>query len=308
MSILHNLRRYTPAPLVRLHDWAYYQYIKACPRGQAERIYREYLGREIDWENPTEFNEKGRWIQFRTDTSLWPVLADKLRAREWIAARGFAEYLPKLYGHWEKAADIDFDALPRQFVVKTNHGSGGVIIVQDKAKADRAAIRRAMDKALREPYGVMTAEPHYLSIPPRVMAEELLPATSPQSSSIIDYKTYCSWGKTLIWYTCYDRTMKDYACCETCYDNEWKRLDWFEEGLATKDIDCPKSFAAMRRIAENISRDMPLIRIDFYDVNGHPYIGELTMTSCAFTGNDLTPEAQMALGAMIDLSRVTRKS
>lgn len=307
MSILHTLRRFTPKPLVRFHDWAYYQYVKAFPRLQAERIYREYLGRDIDWDKPTEFNEKGRWIQFRTDTSLWPLLADKLRVREWIAEQGLGDCLPKLYGHWESAAAIDFDALPRQFVIKTNNGCGDVVVVRDKAKADLAAIRRAMDKALKERYGVMTAEPHYLRIPPRIMAEELLPTTCPASSSMVDYKLICSFGQPMLWDVCYDRGAESHHCIQTWYSPRWqKRDDWHTGAYVKKDIPAPASLDRMYDIAWRIARDLPIARIDFYDVAGRPYLGEITLTPCGFNGDELTSEAQMALGAMVDLDRIPK--
>lgn len=298
------LRDKAPKWVVDIYDRGYYAFIKAFPKYHAATIFKEAFGRSINWSNPTILSEKGRWIQFHTDTSLWHVLADKYKVREYLIGLGYSDYLPKLYGVWEKASDIDFSTLPTSFVMKTNHGCGEVIVVSDKTQMDESCIRKKINAYMSELYGVWTAEPHYLKIKPRILAEEKLPNTSPDSSSMIDYKVFCSWGKPLFLDICYDRNPQTHHAKETWYDTEWNKHDEWHTGAYTpKSITKPQSLNTMYEICNKISKDMPLVRIDFYDVNGKPFIGELTFTPNGFNPECLTPETQLRIGDMIDLSQ-----
>lgn len=307
-EIPNMLRDKAPKWLVSLHDKVYYAFIKTFPKHHAANIFKIAFGRPINWKNPTILSEKGRWIQFYADTSLWHVLADKYKVREYLTKLGFADYLPKLYGVWEKASDIDFSTLPSSFVIKTNHGCGEVIVVSDKSKIEENHVREKMEAYLSESYGVWTAEPHYLKIKPLILAEEKLPNTSPDSSTMIDYKIFCSWGKPLFLDICYDRDPETHHAKETWYDTEWNKHDeWHTASYKPKSITKPQSINIMYDICRKTSQDMPLVRIDFYDVNGKPYIGELTFTPNGYNPECLTPETQLMIGNMIDLSLCNKR-
>ena len=168
----------------------YRQYSKKDPKELAEILHRKYFKKDIDWKNPRDFNEKIRWLQFYTNTDEWSRLADKYVVREYVREKGYGDILVKLYGKWDKARDIDFDSLPNSFILKTNHGSGEIIAVKDKRKVDLEKIRRKMQKYLDTPFGIITAEPHYLKIKPCIIAEELLVQDGGISSSLIDYKFF----------------------------------------------------------------------------------------------------------------------
>ena len=302
------LRKAAPKWVVDLHDKVYYAYIKACPKRHAAKIFKEQFGRAIDWENPTILSEKGRWIQFNTNTSQWPLLADKYKVRDYLQSLGLNEYIPALYGVWETAADIDFSKLPNRFVMKTNHGCGEVIVVSDKSAIEQEAVQKIMQKHLDERYGVYTAEPHYLDIHPVILAEELLPNTCPDSSTMVDYKIFCSWGKPIFLDICYDRNTKTHHAHESWYDPNWiKHDEWHTGNYSPKTITRPSSLNKMYDICALIGKNMPLMRIDFYDVDGKPYIGELTLTPNGFNPECLTPESQRMIGNQIDLTRIPKE-
>jgi len=50
-------------------------------------------------------------------------------------------------------------------------------------------------------------------------------------------------------------------------------------------IEKPQSFEEMKRLAAKLSKGLPQVRVDFYDVNGHVYFGELTF----FHWSGMTP-------------------
>lgn len=304
MTLKNTLRNLSPKWLVDIHDKMYYAYIKAYPKKYADFLYYSKTGRHINWENPIDLNEKGRWIQFNTDTSQWPLLADKYKVREYIAEKGHSELLVELYGVWENASDIDFEKLPNNFVIKTNHGSGEVIIVNDKTKTNIEEVRRKIGDFLKEPYGVWTAEPHYLKIHPLIIAEQLLPNTNPYSTSLAEYKFYCNYGKPILCGVPYDRNPLTKHCQESWFDMDWNLMKQYHSG----DYECryfprPSSMDLMCKACNDLASQFPLVRMDFYEVNGKPYFGEMTFTPEGFYVGDFSDIALLDIGNSITLHK-----
>ena len=96
--------------------------------------YRLAIGKKLDLEHPKTFTAKLQWLKLHNTSTLCTQLVDKYRVREFVKEKLGEEYLIPLLGVWEHFDDIDFDALPNQFVLKTNHGSGGVVICKEKRK------------------------------------------------------------------------------------------------------------------------------------------------------------------------------
>lgn len=170
--------------------------IKLCPATLTKIYYKDKMHKPLNLKNPKDLNEKIQWLKLYSDTSMWPVLADKYRMRQYVADHKLGHMLTKLYGVWERTEDIDFNSLPEKFVIKLNNGCGDAIIVKDKSKIDERAIQKKMRIALKKRFGVDSCEPHYLKIPPRIIAEELLedPSVSSFSRSLVDYKLWCFDG------------------------------------------------------------------------------------------------------------------
>ena len=161
-------------PLVwlrRKHD-AYL--VKHNPEKMFSIWHKRSTGVPLNIDNPKTLDDKIAYMAFRTDTSEWTRLADKVRVREYVEECGYGEYLPKLYGTWEHAEDINFDELPDAFVIKTNNASATNILVRDKSKIDEAAVRKQLDDWLKDDYGYRTCQPHYSRIKPLILAEEFL--------------------------------------------------------------------------------------------------------------------------------------
>lgn len=302
------LRKAAPKWVVDLHDKLYYAYIKAYPKRYADFLYYSKTGHHINWENPQDFNEKGRWVQFNTDTSQWPQLADKFSVRSYIESKGHPELLVDLYGVWDDAAEIDFNSLPNSFVLKTNHGSGEVIIVSDKSLVDVEMLRRKIGDYLKESYGVWTAEPHYLKIKPRIIAEQLLPNTNPLSSSLAEYKIYCNFGKPLLCGVPYDRDPITKHCQESWYSPDWECLDsWHSGEYECRHFPRPSSLELIYKACQDLASQFPIIRMDFYEVDGKPYFGEMTFTPEGFYVGDFSEKALIELGKAIDLSMIPKE-
>lgn len=257
--------------------WHFVQY--HFPFFWARRLYRTELGKSADFRNPRDLNEKIQWLEFFTDTTLWSLLADKYRVRDYVAKRVGSHILIPLLGHWDKAEDIDFDSLPDKFVIKPNNGSYDTVVVSDKSKADIEDIRKKMAVSLRNKFGFGNAEPHYLCIRPCIVAEQLL--ETEDSYGLVDYKIWCFNGNPYCIFACFNRDPHTHHADFMCYDLDWQRRPDFMSDDYKTNCDCPRpaNLETMLDIAKRLSKGLPQCRVDLYNLQGKIYFGELTLTS-----------------------------
>ena len=78
-----------------------------------DKCFFKRFQRNIDWENPQDYNEKINWLKLYSDTSMWTKLADKYAVREYVKSKGLEQILVPLYGYWTRVDDIDFGSLPK---------------------------------------------------------------------------------------------------------------------------------------------------------------------------------------------------
>lgn len=102
--------------------------------------YQLRVGRKLNTNNPTTLNEKLQWLKFNYRFPLQSIVSDKLLVRDYVKEKIGEEYLIPLLGSWEKYEDIDFSLLPKQFVLKCNHDSGGLVVCTDKNKLDHSGM------------------------------------------------------------------------------------------------------------------------------------------------------------------------
>lgn len=312
-SLLKNKLRTLFYPLVLIKREIYRQYLRYLgihnPKKLASILHYDYTKREIDWDDPKDLNEKINWLKFNSDTEIWGQLSDKYAVRKFIEEAGFGDMLVKLYGVWSSVDEIDFDELPKSFVLKSTNGSGTVLVVEDKSKLDFVEVKKMLKSWLSLKFGVMTAEPHYFSIKPQIIAEELLVNDKAEvSSSLIDYKFWCFNGEPYAIWTCSDRVIKKGAAL-AYYDMQWNihpeylvEVDKYQSSL--NGIPKPHSFEKMIQACKILAKDFPQVRVDFYEVGATPYFGELTFTSEAGYMDVCTHEYLLLMGSEIHLQKV----
>ncbi|MEG1644407.1 MAG: ATP-grasp fold amidoligase family protein [Alistipes sp.] len=282
---------------------SYYTIIGLCSiKRLAEIKYSQNLkGKKINWRHPMDLNEKINWLKFYSDTSMWPIFADKYRVREYIEQKGLSDSLNELYGVWDNADDINFDALPQSFVLKSNNGCGTVEFVRDKSRLDITATRRMLKKWLKMKFGLLTAEPHYLKIKPVIIAEALLCA--PLKTTLLDdYKVFCFNGNPYHILFCYDRKGAGQPAKYTIYDTKWMihhNKILIHEG--TDPQPEPKILDKMLKYSKILATNIPCVRIDWYIVDDKLYFGEMTMTSAGGYDNTYSEEYLFELGQQIEL-------
>ena len=253
--------------------------------GVARLKYFYKLHRWPDFEHPKDLNEKINWLKFYGDTSQWPMLADKFAVREYVRECGLEDCLIPLIGKWDSVDDIDWDALPQQFVMKCNNGSGDVVVCKDKDKLDIESTKRHFRKCLDEKLSVISGEPHYAKIKPCIIAEQLLDSSAQpsDSNSLVDYKIWCFNGKPA-YIVCYSNRHDKYYSEIGVYDLNWSEHREFLKYSAHykpehTPMPKPKCLDRMIEIASTLSCGFPEVRVDLYEVNGNVFFGELTFTS-----------------------------
>lgn len=245
--------------------------------------YKRWTGKTINWAAPDNLQEFifKKIIDASKDKELLQTLAvhaDKVGMRGVVAAKAGEEYLPKLYGVWERVDDIDWACLPQKFAIKTNNNCGTNIIVRDKSTLDIADARRRLAHWLKFPYGELSGQPHYSYIKPLILAEELLEETVDSNELPHDYKFFCFKGvpKFILYYE--GRTVNGHVTPNVAFDLDWNKLNNIVNMPTDHDVPAPESLALMRNLAAKLSDGFDFARVDFYQIGGKPIIGEFTFT------------------------------
>lgn len=234
---------------------------------------------ELDLKDPKTFNEKLQWLKLYYRNPEYVPLVDKYEAKKVVADIIGEEHIIPTLGVWDRFDDIDFDALPDQFVLKCTHDSGGLVVVRDKSKLDIKAARKKINKSLKRNFYWYSREWQYRNIPPRIIAEQYVSNdTDNENGELTDYKFFCFNGEAKAMFIATDRQSGEEVKFDF-FDMDFNRLN-IKNGHpnSTKEIARPKAFDEMRALAETLSVGMPQVRVDFYEVDGKVYFGEMTFT------------------------------
>lgn len=133
------------------------------PKLETEISYRFSFNKKLDLKNPKTINEKLLWLKLNTynNNDVVTNCIDKYKIREYIHSKGLDELLPKLYGVYDSADDIDWESLPNSFVIKCNHGCGYNILVKDKKTFNKNAAVEQLNAWMKEDYWKLSAEIQY---------------------------------------------------------------------------------------------------------------------------------------------------
>ena len=264
-----------------------------------------YAGKSLNLRHPQRFNEKLQWLKLYNRKPEYTVMADKVAVKDYIAHTLGPQYVIPTLGVWEKAADVDFDALPEKFVIKCNHNSGdGMYICTDKSKMDVESVRRALERGLEQNYYLCDREWPYKNIPRRILAEAFLDDGS--GKGLIDYKVFNFNGEPHFIQVDFDR-FKDHK--KNLYSTDWKLLDFEFNYPSHPEIEIPKPAALdeMLQLSRILSKDIPYLRTDFYYINGQLYLGELTFFPASGYGKFTPDEYDLTFGKLLNLpSKKTR--
>lgn len=250
--------------------------VAAClPDKQFLQLKYWYIFRKrLNLKNPQTFNEKLQWLKLYDRNPLYTTLVDKYSVKKWVADKIGEEYIIPTLGVWDKAEDIDFDNLPNQFVLKCTHDSGSIVICKDKRTFNRQRAIAKLNNGLAHNFYVAGREWPYKNVKPRIIAEEYM--EDKETTELRDYKFFCFNGKVKLLFVATDRQRAKEPCFDF-YDTNFVHLS-IKHGHPNsgKVIKQPMNFEKMKILAHKLSMDIPQVRVDFYEINGKVYFGELT--------------------------------
>lgn len=236
------------------------------------------MGKKLDLENPKTFNEKIQWLKLYDRKPLYTKMVDKYEAKKYVAELIGEEYIIPTLGVWDRFEDIDFDALPNQFVLKCTHDSGGLVICRDKTQFDKDAAKSKIKKCMKRNYYLHAREWPYKNVRPRIIAEKYM--EDAETQELRDYKFFCFNGIPKIMFVSSERQSRKEEVKIDFFDMDYNHLP-IRKGHPNAPVlpKKPEAFETMKVLAEKLSSGVPLLRVDFYEVNGKCYFGELTFSS-----------------------------
>ena len=239
------------------------------------KFYKNF-GKFVDFDNPQTYNEKLQWLKLYNRDPFYNLIVDKYLVKQYVEDKIGKQYIIPLLGVWNHFDDIDFSKLPEQFVLKTNHDCGGVIVCKDKSKFDYKNAKDKLEQHLKNNYYWEHREWPYKDVKPVIFAEKYMVDES--GYELKDYKWFCFNGEPKLLFIAQDRDNPNEETKFDFFDMDFNLLP-FTNGHPNSGVKRkkPAGFDKMRDLAAELSKGIPHVRVDFYDINGEIYFGELTL-------------------------------
>ena len=250
--------------------------------------------------HPRSFNEKLQWLKLHDKHIEYAEMVDKVAAKKYVASIISDKYIIPTLGVWDSVEEIEWDKLPRQFVIKVTSDSGGIVVCKDKDTLNIEEAKIKLSKGFGKNYYVRNKEYPYRDLKPRIVAEEYKEDES--GYELKDYKIFCFNGEPKVLFVASDRQKAGEDTKFDFFDLEWNHLP-FTNGHpnSTNTIVKPKNFDEMLVIAKKLSKSIPQVRIDLYNCNGRIYFGEITFFHWSGMTAFEPVEWDFKLGEMIQL-------
>lgn len=263
--------------------------------------FRLEMGSKLNLNNPKTFSEKLQWLKLYNRKPEYTQMVDKYVAKKYAASIIGEEYIIPTLGVWDSFDEIDFDVLPDQFVLKTTHGGGntGVVICKDKATFNRNEANTKLQRSLKQNIYRTLREWPYKNVKPRIIAEKYIVDSQ---GELNDFKFSCYDGNVTDVMICMERSSGDTKFY--FFDKNWQLLRYNKRGLAAPEgftVPKPENMDLMFRLASELSKGIPYLRVDLYNVDGKIYFGETTFFPQSGMDANLLPETDLLFGSRIKL-------
>lgn len=268
------------------------------PEFMSKFYFKHELGYTLNLKEPKTFNEKLQWLKLYE----WPnnplaiKCSDKFAVQEYMKSLGKANLLNEQFFVWDNVDDIDWNKLPNQFVLKCNHGCNYNILCYDKSTLNEKETKRKLRRWMSEDFSMFNAEPHYGMIPHKIVCEKFL------GNDIINYNIYCFNGK-VTFISVAGGLGNGVGEWLTYYNPDGTKAYFKNKLYPTSDTPITKPLKEMEKIAEDLSKPFPMVRVDIFDVDGKFVLSEFTFTP----GGGLIPfdpiSADKELGSMLDITK-----
>lgn len=259
------------------------------------------MGFTLNLDNPKTFQEKIQWLKLYNRKPFYTKMVDKNAAKDYVASIIGQKYIIPTIGIWESPQDIDFKTLPTKFVLKTTHGGGGgdVIICRDKDQFNKEQAIEKLKRCMKGDIYRTYREWPYKNVPRRIIAEKYIETTNGEDLS--DYKFFCFNGIPKFLKVDTDRYSSHHA---NYYDLDWNLLPFDEMPYphTDKQIVPPQNLDEMIAIASQLSKGIPFLRVDLYNISGQILFGELTFYPASGMGSFSPKEWNITIGGMLQIA------
>lgn len=241
-------------------------------------LFYEALGYELNLDNPKTFNEKINWLKLYYRPDILPLIVDKYEVRKYVTSRGGQQYLNTLFGAYHSKAEFltDLETFPDQFIIKPNHWSGEVLIIDDKKRIDQDKLNKIFSLINKSFYNHIKLEWAYKGIQPKILVERYL---ENKEDDILDYKIYCFNGEAKYFWIPQDGFVA--GNINAFYDIEWNKRIFVDRSSKSNynrtGLQKPRNFDEMVSLAEKLSAGFPFLRVDLYNTGDQIFFGELTI-------------------------------
>jgi hypothetical protein len=249
-----------------------------------QNYWKERMGYYMDFDHPQTFNEKLQWLKLYDRNPQYTVMADKVAVKDYVSNLIGMEHIIPTLGVYDNFDEIDFNTLPEQFVIKCSHDSGSVVVCKDKAALDVDKIRESFTKSLKSNWYEIGKEWAYKNVQPKIIIEQYMQDC--RQDSLTDYKFYSFNGEPKFLYVSYN--LSDH---ENAFIN-YLTIDWQSTPFHRQDYKenpnlpvKPKHYDQMVKFCRLLSKNIPFVRVDFYEINSIVYFSELTF----YPGCGMTP-------------------
>ena len=259
--------------------------LQKCFEQLSDRKFLEVMhycvhGKRLNLENPVTLNEKLQWLKLHDRNPLYITLGDKYKVRDYLRKAFGEEYLiPLLYMTYDYN-DIRKENIPdTHCVIKSNCWSGDVEIIRSKDDVDWTALKEKFCGIFHSDWAKTGREWWYSHMKPCIIVESLLETQEGKLPN--DYKLHYLNGKLEFVYCSIDREGANYR---KIYSPEWEELPFSWNGEAAPpdvskpSISAPETLDRMIAMGNRIAENLPYVRVDFYDVDGKLYFGEVTLS------------------------------
>ena len=260
--------------------------------------------RQVNDSNLITIQQKLNYLMIHESPDYKSKLVDKILLHNYSKKKLGKDICVPILKIYNDSKDINIDELPDKFVLKCNHGSAMNIICNNKSKFNLEDAKSKLNVWKNTNFGLKLYEFQYINTERKIFAETYL------KDNIEDYKIYCFHGNPK-----FIRVQKHLegtvGKINNYYDLDWKITD-IETGLPNffrrPDIifDKPINFDLMIEYAKKLSEDFVFVRVDFYNINGKIYLGEMTFSPSSNGFKLKNKEQSIELGKLINLDKINK--
>src|SRR5699024_2300464 len=231
--------------------------------------------------NPKTYNEKINYRKRDYQNPLFSICSDKIRAKDYVSEKITPDIIIPNYYVGES---INFNTMKRIIEIKgdcflkANHNSGPVHRLTTECTDEEILFAvRDVQSQLAIDFGKLVDEPWYSEIKRGVLVEKCLPPEEGESD-IRDYKFHVFKQR--------DGSTRTFCAIDldrgtnrtrSVFDEDFAYMNLHMNAPSIKaQISKPANYKKMCRMAARLAEPFSYVRVDFYNINGDIYFGELT--------------------------------